>query len=197
MVLSNYLKDVHEVRKILILGSGAVGKTSLVKVLKNDKVLQEFKNQDLEYHRTPFLESDTVSARGLVKEDIRGAFQVYDVAGQFDQPFHPLKDLTYTVLSNVDLIILVFSLDNIQSLLDLAQWIKLVNQAAITGLNENPARFILVSNKIDLERTVDDLIIQNILQNEPRIIKYFEVSCMSGFGVDNLKDWLIQNYFSK
>jgi GTPase SAR1 family protein len=196
MVLSSYLKTVHKVRKILILGSGAVGKTSLVKVLKNGKMLQELQSHNLNYHRTPFLELDTLSARGLVKDDIEGTFQVYDVAGQFDQPFHPLKDLTHTVLSNVDLIVLVFSLNNVQSLLDLAQWIRLVNMAAVTGLSENPAKYILVSNKIDLERAVDKIVIENILENEPRIVKYFEISCMSGIGVNKLKEWLIQNYFS-
>lgn len=195
MALSSYLKKIHKVRKILILGSGAVGKTSLVKVLKDGKILEQMCDEDLEYHRTPFLELDTLSAKGMIKNDIKGVFQVYDVAGQFDQPFHPLKDISYTVLSNVDLIILVFALNNVQSLLDLAQWITLVKEAKIDVLNLSSHEYILVSNKQDLGGTINRVLIDHVLENESRIVQYFEISCMSGYGIDRLKNWLIKNYF--
>ena len=118
MTLSSYLKQFHSLRKILILGSGAVGKTTLLKVLKIGKSLNQLDNGELNYHRTPFLELDTLSARGLIKDEVQGSFQIYDVAGQFDQPFHPLKDISHSVLGHVDLIVLVYAMNNLQSLLD-------------------------------------------------------------------------------
>ncbi|MHA1214538.1 MAG: GTPase domain-containing protein [Candidatus Hodarchaeales archaeon] len=127
MALSQYLKRFRSLRKILIVGSGAVGKTSLLKVLKNGKVLKDLSDSELHYHRTPFLELDTISASGLIQSDIEGIFQIYDVAGQFDQPVHPLRELSKTILGSVDLIVLVIANNNVQSLLDLAQWINIMN----------------------------------------------------------------------
>ncbi|MHA1973709.1 MAG: GTPase domain-containing protein [Candidatus Hodarchaeales archaeon] len=193
MALSQYLKKFRHLRKILIVGSGAVGKTSLLKVLKNGKTLSELSKSELQYHRTPFMELDTVDASGLIQSDVKGIFQIYDVAGQIDQPIHPLRELSRTVLGNVDLILLVIANDNVQSLLDLAQWIAIMN----THLSDSPTKFILVNNKQDLHGSIDETLLQNLLTNEQRIVKSFRVSCMTGMGIDDLKSWIVNRYFQE
>ena len=60
------LKKKRRIRKILVAGSGAVGKTSLVRVLKERKTLNEILEEGLEYHRTLFIDLEVVSASSLV-----------------------------------------------------------------------------------------------------------------------------------
>ena len=80
MSLAAYVRSRTKVKKVLIVGSGAVGKTSLLKVLRENKALEE-NNHDLKYHRTPFLEFETLDASDII-EGMKGTLQIYDTAGQ-------------------------------------------------------------------------------------------------------------------
>ena len=75
-----YVKLYKKIRKILILGSGAVGKTSLTKVLKSQVPLKDM-NGNCDYNRTLFVEIDQFKTDNQV-----GTFQVFDLAGQLSLP---------------------------------------------------------------------------------------------------------------
>ena len=179
------------VTKALVAGSGAVGKTTLVKVLKEHKSLGK-SNHTHEYHRTPFLELETVKVERVGGTGSSGIYLLVDVAGQLDLPIHALRDFSRLALGSVELVFLIFSADNIQSLLDLKDWVSLIK----TQYKEIPGKtlqFVLIQNKCDLGGCIDPGLISKFMESEPLVTMYFEVSCMSGEGIPELQSWLVEN----
>ncbi|MBD3190360.1 MAG: GTP-binding protein [Candidatus Heimdallarchaeota archaeon] len=176
-----YVKLEKQIRKILVIGSGAVGKTSLIKVLKTNKPLKEFDECHLEYNRTLFLEIEEIKT-----EDRKGTFQLLDLAGQLDLPIHASRDIPRFAFGAVDLILFVFANDNAQSLLDIQEWVEIVNNY-YQSTNLDPPIGILINNKTDLECSFDESLIELI---KPQMAGYFCLSCFDGEGIANLKEWL-------
>ncbi len=180
-----------EVTKALVAGSGSVGKTTLVRVLKDCKSLNQ-SNHIQEYHRTPFIELETVKVERVGGTGSSGIFLLVDVAGQLDLPIHALRDFSRLALGSVELVFLVFSAENVQSLLDLKDWVALIK----TQYKEIPGktlRFVLIQNKCDLGSRIDSELVSAFLASEPMVSIYFEVSCMSGEGIPELQSWLVEN----
>ncbi len=190
MDIVEYIKKKRSLTKILVVGSGAVGKTSLLKVLSADKSLTDLGDQFLEYHRTHFLELESISASTL-DETSKGTFYFYDVAGQLDLSIHALRDTASTVMGSVDLVMLVFASDNPQSFLELNKWFSLVESAIKKSKLKKRPGFILIKNKIDLPQTLDESLIKEVINSSPHIKGYFAISCLTGEGLDGLKSWLI------
>ena len=179
------------ITKILVAGSGAVGKSTLVRVMKDGEPLNRSR-EPLEYHRTPFLDFQTVGVEKIGGTGSRGIFLMVDVAGQLDLPIHALRDFSTLALGSVELVLLVFAADNLQSLLDLKDWVTIVK----TQYKETPGRplqFLLIMNKCDLERVIDHGLVTKMMESEPLISAYFELSCMSGEGLEGLQSWLVDN----
>ncbi|MHA1930455.1 MAG: GTPase domain-containing protein, partial [Candidatus Thorarchaeota archaeon] len=139
------------------------------------------------------LESIKISSK--VNRDVSGVFQVVDVAGQLDSQLHPLRDMTTVAFGAVDVIILLFSTDNVQSLLDLARWIDIIKQYYVDSKYDLPS-MILVKNKIDLNETIDEVLVDTLMKYDSDVVQYFEVSCMTGAGFDEISDWLVTNCFA-
>lgn len=194
MNLVDFIKDKRKLRKILIAGSGAVGKTSLVKVLKTDaSCLDDLEDEDLEYHRTLFMELEKIDAY----EGTEGVFQFYDVAGQLTLPIHAFRDTTRLAFGNVDIVILMFSSDNLQTLLDIKQWFEMVTDYYDNNDTKNPSKLptiVLVKNKIDLDCVYDDNLVEGIKKQE-QVEEYFEISCLTGEGIDTLFQWVSKYCF--
>ena len=177
--------------KALVAGSGAVGKTTLVRVLKDGQALNQ-SNHTQEYHRTPFLELETVKVERVGGTGSCGIFLLVDVAGQLDLPIHALRDFSRLALGSVELVFLIFSAENVQSLLDLKDWVSLIK----TQYKEVPGKtlkFVLIQNKCDLGNCIDSELVSAFLASEPLVSMYFEVSCMSGEGIPELQSWLVEN----
>lgn len=186
-----HIKGVHKIKKVLITGSGAVGKTSILTALSKNNFLRDAPNN--EYKRTLFINIDNISVTDS-KGKMIGHLQVQDLAGQLSLPIHALKDFAMQTLGATDLIFIVFSNDNLQSFLDLQQWFKLINDGLET-LKIQPD-FILIRNKIDLMNTIDQTLITDLMQMDPRIKEYFELSCVTGEGFDSFYHWLITGVFN-
>jgi small GTP-binding protein len=180
-----------EVTKILVAGSGAVGKTTLVKVLKNGLSLER-QGSDHEYHRTPFLELETIRAQELGCGDSSVVLLMVDVAGQLDSPIHAIRDLSKLTITNVNLVLLLCAADNLQSLLDLKEWVSLVKTQNLNQSGKYP-RFVIVVNKNDLEINVDLSLVKKIIESEPLIVDHFEISCKTGRGLKEFSAWLVEN----
>lgn len=181
--------------KALVAGSGAVGKTTLVRVLKEGKSINE-SNSTQEYHRTPFLELETIKVERVGGTGSSGIYLLVDVAGQLDQPIHAIRDLSKIALGSVELVFLIFSAENLQSLLDLRDWVSLIK----TQYKEVPGKelkFVLIMNKCDLGSCFDSELVSRFIQSEPMISGYFEVSCKSGDGISELQTWLVKNVTSE
>lgn len=180
-----------EVTKALVAGSGAVGKTTLVRVLKEGRSLCQ-SDSTQEYHRTPFIELETVKVERVGGTGSTGIFLLVDVAGQLDLPVHALRDFSRLALGSVELVFLVFSAENVQSLLDLKDWVSLIK----TQYKEVPGKtlkFVLIQNKCDLGSCIDSELVSRFMASEPMVSMYFQVSCMSGEGFPELQAWLVEN----
>jgi GTPase SAR1 family protein len=184
------------IRKVLMAGSGGVGKTSIVKALYEGKSLEDLIGQgiDLSYHRTLYLNLITIQTSKLVESfDQGGQLIFFDLAGQLDQPLHAIRDTTDSTMGAVDLIMLVFDGTNVQSLFELSEWISVIK-----SIYENRDQFpdlILIKNKVELPSNVGNDLIQSFVESEIKIIKYFEISTMVGKGFPDLQQWLIDYFY--
>ncbi|MHA2119228.1 MAG: GTPase domain-containing protein [Candidatus Thorarchaeota archaeon] len=179
------------IRKVLIAGSGAVGKTSLVRVMKHNLPLSGIDDDTTEYHRTPFVELETVRIK---RSAVEGVFQMVDVSGQLDSVIHPLRDISRVAMGSVSVVFLMFSGNNIQSLLDLAQWVETITDYYSEKRSERMPDFVLLKNKADLNDDIDQTLIDAVMKCNPRICKYHELSCLTGEGVREMIEWLVARY---
>ncbi len=194
----DYIKEVKGVRKILLAGAGGVGKTSLVKVLSEGKSLTELEHMgdDLSYHRTLYLNLITVHASKLVEDNEKGGkFVFFDVAGQLHQPLHAITDTTKSTMGGVDLIMLIFDGNNMQSLIELGDWIETIKNV-YENIDDTP-NFVLVKNKLELPSNIDPMLIETFVNSELKIIGYFEVSSLMGQGLEEFQGWLVDYYFGE
>jgi GTPase SAR1 family protein len=178
-------------------GSGGVGKTSIVKALHEGKSLQELAGEgiDLSYHRTLYLNLITVKASALAESfSETGQLLFFDLAGQLNQPLHAMRDTTESTMGAVDLVMLVFDGSNVESLLDLSEWLDVIKN--IYKNNQKFPDLVLIKNKVELPSNIDENLIQSFAESELNIVKYFEVSSMVGDGLPELQQWLI-DYFYK
>ena len=180
-----------QITKALVAGSGAVGKTTLVRVLKDGQSLSQ-SNHTQEYHRTPFIELETVKVERVGGTGSSGIYLLVDVAGQLDLPIHALRDFSKLALGSVELVFLVFSANNLQSLLDLKDWVSLI-KTQYTEVPGKTLKFVLIQNKCDLGSCIDTGLVSKFMESEPMVAMYFEVSCMSGEGIPELQSWLVEN----
>ena len=176
------IKKYHNMRKALLIGSGGVGKTSLLNALTK----HQYVTQTTEYHRTPFINFGTMSVTNGECDKVR--IQFHDVAGQLDLPIHALKDFTTQTLGATDIIFLVFATNDLQTFLDLKTWLELIGQG-ITTLQIQP-QCILLQNKTDLESIIDDSLITKFLEVNPAFKGFFKVNCVNGQGLDQLTGFM-------
>ena len=175
------LKNSQRLIRMTIVGDGAVGKTTLVQSLlrkttnhnHNGSINNVLENKKIS--RTPFLEIESWNYKNLL-------FQCYDLAGQRTPGMHPLDILRNQVLNYIDIFIFVFALDRYKSFENLNNWLRLINQenrkkAENTG-------FLLVGNKVDLERNVSGALIQTIVGEDRYFQDYVETSPIYGIGIN-------------
>ncbi|OLS20596.1 MAG: hypothetical protein HeimC3_39780, partial [Candidatus Heimdallarchaeota archaeon LC_3] len=167
------MSNADNKQKMVILGDGGVGKTTLLKVLKNTTGKDIFNTR-----KTAFLEVETIK---VAQDEIL----FYDLAGQ-DSTAHPLEVLPDLVLKNASLILLAFSLDRFSSLNNLQIWFKKIKNYFYKRKLDMPD-IILIGTKSDLKKRIDDGLIKIILSNVPEIIDYIPISSYKGENIENLK----------
>ncbi|MHA1910425.1 MAG: GTPase domain-containing protein [Candidatus Kariarchaeaceae archaeon] len=167
----SYIKENNRIGKIVLLGDGSVGKTTIIQSIINRKVERT--------KRTPFMNCEIIKYDDL-------EVQVYDLSGQRSKEFHPLDVLTKQIVSLLDIIILVFSVDNYQSFENIYVWFKEIKDLAMT-VKPSP-NFILVGNKIDSGETFNLKVVEQIVENNKEFVNYFETSGTEGTGLETLND---------
>ncbi|MHA2091369.1 MAG: GTPase domain-containing protein [Candidatus Kariarchaeaceae archaeon] len=193
-----YIKRVKGVRKILLAGAGGVGKTSIIRALSEGKSLEELATEgiDLSYHRTLYLNLITIQANELVQSlEQGGKFVFYDVAGQLNQPLHAIRDTTRSTMGAVDLVMLVFDGSNMQSLMELSDWLEAIKDS-YSDTTQIPD-IVLIKNKQELPSNIDMGLVSSFVESELKIVKYFEVSSLVGMGLEELQKWLVQYFFGE
>ncbi|MDH5401714.1 MAG: GTPase domain-containing protein [Candidatus Heimdallarchaeota archaeon] len=191
----NYIKRTKNIRKVLLVGSGAVGKTSIVKVFKEKSSLTDLRDYELKYHRTHFLDLESIKIADLVEKEVEGVITFVDVAGQLDLPIHALRDITRTTLGAVDLVFLVFAQDNVNSFLELSKWVDIIEAEKTVFEEPSEVKYFLIQNKADSSGKIAKTLIDQVIQMKPTILHHFVISCVSGEGIVELQKALVKELF--
>lgn len=187
--IPQFLSQIKKSKRLIrmtIVGDGAVGKTTLVqallKITTNHNHSGHEVLEDKKVTRTPFMEIESWNYKDLV-------FQCYDLAGQRTPGMHPLDLLQNHVLKYIDIYIFVFALDRYESFANLNDWLRLMNLEY--GLRNNNGGFILVGNKVDLERNVSRDLVQTLVGEDRFFHTYVETSPIYGIGVDEMLNKIV------
>ena len=113
-----------------------------------------------------------------------------DLAGQRTPGMHPLDLLKHQVLKYIDIYIFVFSLDRYESFENLNNWLRLMNLEY--NLKAHNTGFILVGNKVDLERMVSRELIQTLVGEDRYFHTYVETSSIYGVGIAEILDKIVK-----
>lgn len=183
----NQLKKQKKIIRLILLGDGAVGKTSLI-----NKVLEYTSEsecnqaipltEDEDTKRTPFLNIESWYCEGLT-------IQSYDLAGQREPGAHPIDLLRTQVFGRTDIIIYVFSLNRFESFENLYTWKELVESE---DTQNNSLHNLLVGNKLDLEKKVTMDFISPLVGNGNVFERYIETSAKENIGIKDLINAVVE-----
>lgn len=170
--LVQHIKNTSNLKKIILLGDGGVGKTSLLYLLTHQSLPENIK-------KTPYVNISTFKTENNIK------IQVIDLAGQKNLPIHMIQMNPELVFDKTDLIIFMFSNEDAQSLMNLQSWYSIIEQHY---LNNSMPHLILVKSKCDLPTQIDESLVTNIYNTLK--IPYIELSNKTLEGIDKLKQFL-------
>ncbi|RLE71665.1 MAG: hypothetical protein DRZ80_08175 [Thermoprotei archaeon] len=146
--------------KILFLGEGGVGKTSLIR---------KYLGYDLPNSITLGVDFFTIRINNLT-------LVVWDLSGQ--ERFRPLLD---SFFYGAKLAVMVFDLSRPKTLFRLLEWTAYL-KTKISDLS-----VIVVGNKKDLGKNIDDTVITSVIKQIPfHVIGYLETSAVTGENVNTL-----------
>ena len=148
---------------IFILGDSQVGKTSMIQVYRGNKLNSE---------ELPTIGLD-ICMNPLAFEDIEYKFKLFDLSGQ-----EKYKDIFQSKFRLADGIMLVFSINDLDSLKNIDNYIKILDEV----VKYKKLKIILVGNKVDLGRRV----ISNeeaVNFSKKRNLSYYETSAKTGYRI--------------
>ncbi len=120
--------------KILVLGNSGVGKTSLLRLYKDNEVPRNISST---------MGVDVITADETLNKNVNVRFMIFDTAGQ-----EKYRSMARSSYKNAKGILLVYAVNDLNSFYDVKRWIKDVNDH-----NDNVC-WILVGNKADIEQRV-------------------------------------------
>ncbi|RLI64384.1 MAG: hypothetical protein DRO88_07495 [Promethearchaeia archaeon] len=166
----------HLKKKVLVLGDGGVGKTTLLYRYVNNVFIDSTKMT---------IGSDFVIKKLKIVDDNfenRLTLLFWDFSGQ-----ERFRFILKEYAKGAEGVLLVFDLTRFNSLSGLYEWVKVLKDGGIW--NDPKVKYILVGTKSDLlvdgSSKIDDQVIQDFC-DEFKITKYFETSAKSGDGVEDL-----------
>ncbi|KAI8817982.1 uncharacterized protein EV422DRAFT_574449 [Fimicolochytrium jonesii] len=178
-----------ETLKVVILGDGAVGKTSL----RNQFVHKRFA---MAYKAT--IGSDFASKEVETQDGRKVSMQIWDTAGQ-----ERFQSLGVAFYRGTDVCILVYDVTKPESVTNLLKWMTdFIRQADIPNPDSFP--FVVVGNKVDVSnRAVSKRQGQEIAPptpptpftptHSPHSLPLFEVSAKTGTRVDDIFAYIAHN----
>ncbi|MHA1303632.1 MAG: Rab family GTPase [Candidatus Heimdallarchaeaceae archaeon] len=160
----------NTIKKILIIGDGAVGKTTLVYRLLNKSCEH--------VSITPGLNIESYTAK---ISDTEIDIVIYDLGGQ---PQFRFFQIDFTQLTHA--ILLVFDVSRYESFLNLQnEWMEFLTQS---NLLDKPC--IIIANKIDLQNVVPESDIEEFAAEINA--RYISVSALNNINIPELKELIIK-----
>lgn len=75
-------------------------------------------------------------------------------------------------------------------------WYKLVEDGLSKEKSNEQSKLILINNKVDLDSTIDESLIDYFLKMDSKFKGVFKVSCLTKEGINNLSNWLEKELFN-
>ena len=161
--------------KILTIGDGGVGKTSILRRYVENK----FYKHHLSTIGIDFL-SKTITIKG---KEIK--LKIWDTAGQ-----ERYRNITSHIYKDADGIILVFDVTSEDSFNQITDWMEQIKN----NVSKEEVNLILIGNKCDLEeRMVEKERGEEMA--EKLNIKYYETSALTGQGINEAFEGLAKQIF--
>ena len=163
---------------MIILGDGAVGKTSLLKMYQDKQFTQS-------HMATIGLDYVSSSYRSPKGEDI--AVKIWDTAGQ-----ERFRTITYSFYKQANGVIVTFDVTNQTSFNNVKNWLESIYQHADPNIVK-----ALVGNKIDLEEQLAVSYEDAKRLADQNKMPYFETSAKLNKNVDELIDHMMEQVYQK
>ncbi len=162
---------------LMLLGDGQVGKTSLILRLTGN----EFNDSQL----------TTVGKESYIHEVTLNGYKlkmkIWDTAGQ-----ERFKSMSVQVIKNSDAVILVYSIDDINSFKNLDNWLSKINETA--DITKKP--IIIIGNKADVSNEKREVTFEegkNYAENKG--YKFFETSAKTGQNIHEAFNEIFQQLY--
>ena len=161
--------------KILTIGDGGVGKTSILRRYVENKFLK---------HHLSTIGIDFLSKTLKIK-DKEIKLKIWDTAGQ-----ERYRQITSHIYKDADGIILVFDVTSEESFNQITDWMEQIKN----NVSKEEINLILIGNKCDLaDRMVEKERGEEMA--EKLKIKYFETSALTGQGINEAFEELAKQIF--
>ena len=161
--------------KILTIGDGGVGKTSILRRYVENKFLK---------HHLSTIGIDFLSKTLKIK-DKEIKLKIWDTAGQ-----ERYRQITSHIYKDADGIILVFDVTSEESFNQITDWMEQIKN----NVSKEEVNLILIGNKCDLaDRMVEKERGEEMAKNLK--IKYFETSALTGQGINEAFEELAKQIF--
>ena len=161
--------------KILTIGDGGVGKTSILRRYVENKFLK---------HHLSTIGIDFLSKTLKIK-DKEIKLKIWDTAGQ-----ERYRQITSHIYKDADGIILVFDVTSEESFNQITDWMEQIKN----NVSKEEVNLILIGNKCDLaDRMVEKE--RGEKMAEKLKIKYFETSALTGQGINEAFEELAKQIF--
>jgi len=161
--------------KILTIGDGGVGKTSILRRYVENKFLK---------HHLSTIGIDFLSKTLKIK-DKEIKLKIWDTAGQ-----ERYRQITSHIYKDADGIILVFDVTSEESFNQITDWMEQIKN----NVSKEEINLILIGNKCDLaDRMVEKERGEEMAKNLN--IKYFETSALTGQGINEAFEELAKQIF--
>ncbi|KAH0792746.1 small GTP-binding protein [Histomonas meleagridis] len=163
--------------KVVFLGNSQVGKTCII----NRYITGEFPDSTKPTIGMAF--STKITSFNVGKETVE--LQIWDTAGQ--EIYRGLSPMYYR---NSSIIIVVYDVTKPESFDSVPQWIKDFEQNAV---DRNTVVIGVCGNKIDLDSQISSFKAKTTFPDLENV-DYFQVSALTGVGIENMFQNLIQKY---
>lgn len=167
--MKKYICLMEKHYKILLLGDSGVGKTAIFERIINDRFNPSYMTTIGVDYGSKYFDYN--------EEKIK--ISLWDTAGQ-----ERFRAITRAYIRGADAMLIVFDLTDRESFDAISHWMHIADD------NIKKCDFILVGNKSDLKRTVEEADVNTLINKYS--LPYFEVSAKETLGFENLTKCIVE-----
>jgi small GTP-binding protein len=175
-------QTVSQTVKLVILGDGAVGKTTLIKAIYNYTTsFGKNSRASDQTERTKFIDFKVIPSTSQSPV----IYSFWDLQGQRQASCHPIDLISDTILRSAGLVIFVFAMNDAQSFENLFiadSWYEISKR----NIEQEQIPIIFVGNKADAKPEVIPEAVEKISKRYPTFKKFIMTSAITGEGIEEL-----------